>query len=126
MNKSALDPSPTSAAPAAPTNLSVATPSTLPTLTWSALSGAAFYDLWLDDATSGQGQLIRMPVKGISVMGRNTQGVRLVNLAPAGEGELLPDAVAGVTRVVSEEGDDGVNGAEGGAVDDSGDGTTEA
>src|SRR5262245_49888959 len=50
-----------------------------------------------------QGQLIRMPVKGISVMGRNTQGVRLVNLAPAGEGELLPDAVAGVTRVVSEE-----------------------
>jgi DNA gyrase subunit A len=50
-----------------------------------------------------QGQLIRMPVKGIGVMGRNTQGVRLVNLAPAGEGELLPDAVAGVTRVVSEE-----------------------
>ena len=50
-----------------------------------------------------QGQLIRMPVQGISVMGRNTQGVRLVNLAPAGEGELLPDAVAGVTRVVSEE-----------------------
>ena len=50
-----------------------------------------------------QGQLIRMPVKGISVIGRNTQGVKLVNLAPAGEGELLPDAVAGVTRVVSEE-----------------------
>ena len=49
------------------------------------------------------GQLIRMPVRGISVMGRNTQGVRLVNLAPAGEGELLPDAVAAVTRVVSEE-----------------------
>ena len=50
-----------------------------------------------------QGQMIRMPVKGISVMGRNTQGVRLVNLAPAGEGELLPDAVSAVTRVVSEE-----------------------
>jgi DNA gyrase subunit A len=50
-----------------------------------------------------QGQMIRMPVKGITVMGRNTQGVRLVNLAPAGEGELLPDAVAAVTRVVSEE-----------------------
>jgi hypothetical protein len=29
--------------------------------------------------------------------------VRLVNLAAAGEGELLPDTVAGVTRVVSEE-----------------------
>jgi DNA gyrase subunit A len=50
-----------------------------------------------------QGQMIRMPVKGISVMGRNTQGVRLVNLAPAGDGELLPDAVAAVTRVVGEE-----------------------
>ncbi|MBI5711407.1 MAG: DNA gyrase subunit A [Candidatus Eisenbacteria bacterium] len=60
------------------------------------------------------GQLIRMPVKGISVMGRNTQGVRLVNLAMA-EGELLPDTVAGVTRVVSEgeggNGDAGTNGA---------------
>src|SRR4029077_10035850 len=31
------------------------------------------------------GQLIRMPVKGIGVMGRNTQGVRLVNLAASGE-----------------------------------------
>jgi DNA gyrase subunit A len=56
------------------------------------------------------GQMIRMPVKGISVMGRNTQGVRLVNLAPGAgtgqpEGELLPDVVAGVTRVVSEEED---------------------
>jgi DNA gyrase subunit A len=50
-----------------------------------------------------QGQLIRMPVKGISVIGRNTQGVRLVNLAGAGEGELLPDTVAGVTRVVTDE-----------------------
>ncbi len=49
------------------------------------------------------GQMIRMPVSGISVIGRNTQGVRLVNLAAAGEGELLPDAVAAVTRVVSED-----------------------
>jgi len=56
------------------------------------------------------GQLIRMPVKGISIMGRNTQGVTLVNLAPT-EGELLPDAVAGVTRVVSE--DEGNGAAEG-------------
>lgn len=52
------------------------------------------------------GQMIRMPVKGISVLGRNTQGVRLVNLAAAGEeGNLLPDAVSGVTRVVSDEED---------------------
>ena len=55
------------------------------------------------------GQLIRMPVKGIGVMGRNTQGVTLVNLTPT-EGELLPDVVAGVTRVVSED-DEGDNGA---------------
>ena len=48
------------------------------------------------------GQMIRMPVQGISVLGRNTQGVRLVNLQPA-EGEMLPDAVSGVTRVVSED-----------------------
>jgi DNA gyrase subunit A len=49
------------------------------------------------------GQMIRMPVSGISVIGRNTQGVRLVNLAVAEAGELLPDAVAAVTRVVSED-----------------------
>src|SRR3989442_2643804 len=53
------------------------------------------------------GQMIRMPVSGISVIGRNTQGVRLVNLSPAGDGDLLPDAVAAVTRVVSED-DEGV------------------
>ena len=49
-----------------------------------------------------QGQMIRIPVKGIGVMGRNTQGVTLVDLKPT-EGELLPDTVAGVTRVVSED-----------------------
>ncbi len=66
------------------------------------------------------GQMIRMPVKGISVIGRNTQGVRLVNLAPAaGEGDLLPDAVAAVTRVVGEEDTGVVNGSggESGPVD---------
>jgi DNA gyrase subunit A len=52
-----------------------------------------------------QGQMIRMPVKGISVLGRNTQGVRLVDLKPS-EGELLPDLVSGVTRVVSEDDED--------------------
>jgi DNA gyrase subunit A len=58
-----------------------------------------------------QGQMIRMPVKGISVLGRNTQGVRLVNLAPAGDGQLLPDAVSGVTRVVTED-EEGAAGGE--------------
>src|SRR6185436_3426502 len=57
-----------------------------------------------------QGQMIRIPVKGISVLGRNTQGVTLVDLKPS-EGELLPDVVAGVTRVVSE--DEGAEVAEG-------------
>jgi DNA gyrase subunit A len=60
------------------------------------------------------GQLIRMPVAGISVIGRNTQGVRLVNLTSS-EGELLPDVVAGVTRVVSEDEGGGANGNGNGA-----------
>jgi DNA gyrase subunit A len=50
-----------------------------------------------------QGQMIRMPVKGIGVMGRNTQGVTLVKLEST-EGELLPDKVGSVTRVVPEDG----------------------
>jgi DNA gyrase subunit A len=59
-----------------------------------------------------QGQMIRMPVKGISVIGRNTQGVRLVNLAvsPEETGQLLPDTVGGVTRVVSEDDEGAANG----------------
>ena len=56
------------------------------------------------------GQMIRMPVKGIGVMGRNTQGVTLVDLSKS-EGDLLPDAVAGVTRVVREDDDTAVAGA---------------
>jgi len=56
------------------------------------------------------GQMIRMPVAGISVIGRNTQGVRLVDLKPE-EGQLLPDAVAAVTRVVNED-DGGAPGVE--------------
>jgi DNA gyrase subunit A len=50
------------------------------------------------------GIVIRMPVKGIRVSGRNTQGVRLVNLD---EGDLVMD----VARVVSE--DDRSEGVEG-------------
>jgi len=61
------------------------------------------------------GQMIRMPMSGISVIGRNTQGVRLVNLAAAETGELLPDAVAAVTRVVSED-DAGDSAADDGAA----------
>ena len=84
-----------------------------------------------------QGQMIRMPVKGISVIGRNTQGVRLVNLAVAPEesGQLLPDTVGGVTRVVSEDDEGGSNGdlaaadtsaaTDSGAATDAGDGAPE-
>ncbi len=43
-----------------------------------------------------QGVAIRMPVKGIRVAGRNTQGVRLVNLEPS-------DLVMDVARVVPED-----------------------
>ncbi len=44
------------------------------------------------------GMVIRMPVKGISEIGRNTQGVRLVNLEP---GDQLID-VAKVEEAVEE------------------------
>jgi DNA gyrase subunit A len=47
-----------------------------------------------------QGVAIRMPVKGIRVSGRNTQGVKLVNLD---ENDLVMD----VARVVSEDDGDG-------------------
>ncbi len=59
-----------------------------------------------------QGILIRMPVKGIRVAGRNTQGVKLVNLDSK-------DLVMAVARVVPEEEGEG---EVGGADDGSGDG----
>ena len=46
------------------------------------------------------GIIIRMPVKGIRVAGRNTQGVRLVEL----DGD---DSVRDVARVVPDEADEG-------------------
>ena len=45
---------------------------------------------------TGQGKIIRLRVGDISVIGRNTQGVKLINL---GEGEK----VVGVAKVVEEE-----------------------
>jgi DNA gyrase subunit A len=50
-----------------------------------------------------QGIAIRMPVKGIRVAGRNTQGVKLVNLESN-------DLVMDVARVVPEDGTEGVDG----------------
>jgi DNA gyrase subunit A len=55
-----------------------------------------------------QGILIRMPVKGIRVAGRNTQGVKLVNLDDK-------DLVMAVARVVPEEEGDGTEGSDDGA-----------
>jgi DNA gyrase subunit A len=62
-----------------------------------------------------QGVLIRMSVKGIRVAGRNTQGVKLVNLDAA-------DLVMAVARVVpEEEGEEGAEvGAEGEGPEDEG------
>ena len=45
---------------------------------------------------SKQGILIRMPVKGVSVIGRNTQGVRLMKLSPG-------DAVMSTAKIAKEE-----------------------
>ncbi len=52
-----------------------------------------------------QGIVIRMPVKGIRVSGRNTQGVKLVNLD---EGDIVCD----VARVVIEDDEGGEEGLE--------------
>ncbi|MDB4888282.1 MAG: gyrase subunit, partial [Gemmatimonadetes bacterium] len=61
-----------------------------------------------------QGILIRMPVKGIRVAGRNTQGVKLVNLDEK-------DLVMAVARVVpEEEGEEGDVEAEAGIEAESG------
>ena len=54
---------------------------------------------------SSTGTLVRTTVDGISVQGRNTQGVRLIRL---GEGERL----VGIERIESLEGEDGEAGAE--------------
>ena len=45
---------------------------------------------------TGQGKIIRLKVGDISVIGRNTQGVKLINL---GEGEK----VVGVAKLMEEE-----------------------
>ncbi len=50
-----------------------------------------------------KGLLIRMYVEGISTLGRNTQGVRLIKMKHG-------DAIADVTRLVIEDGDEDVEG----------------
>ena len=58
-----------------------------------------------------QGVIIRMPVKGIRVSGRNTQGVKLVELHSG-------DVVRDVARVVQEEEGEGAEEAAGVAEDE--------
>jgi DNA gyrase subunit A len=41
------------------------------------------------------GVMIRLPVSGISVIGRNTQGVRVINL---GDGDRVTDVACVVTE----------------------------
>ena len=48
------------------------------------------------------GQAIRSPVKGIRVIGRATQGVRLMKLGKDESGKSL-DRITDVARIVSEE-----------------------
>ena len=43
------------------------------------------------------GIIIRTPVKGISVIGRNTQGVRMMNIENG-------DSVGTITRIIGENG----------------------
>jgi DNA gyrase subunit A len=45
------------------------------------------------------GKLIRTPVRGISVIGRNTQGVRLIDLEPG-------EKVVGVATLAEKENDE--------------------
>jgi DNA gyrase subunit A len=56
---------------------------------------------------TNQGMLIRMPAKGISVIGRNTQGVRLITL------ESKEELVVAVARVAEAGPDEGADGGEG-------------
>jgi DNA gyrase subunit A len=70
--------------------------------------------------------LVRTPVRDISVVGRNTQGVRLIRLE---EGDQL----SGLDRIAGEPGagdpaigdPDGDSSADGGEADDSGAGSGE-
>ncbi len=60
-----------------------------------------------------KGIMIRVPVEGIRISGRNTQGVKVMNLA---SGDLVVD----VARVVKE--DEAAEGEAEGEGDDDGDG----
>src|SRR5437773_12564403 len=51
-----------------------------------------------------KGIMIRVPVEGIRISGRNTQGVKVMNLTP---GDLVVDVAREVKEDEAETGDDG-------------------
>jgi DNA gyrase subunit A len=55
---------------------------------------------------SQKGILIRLPIRDIKVIGRNTQGVRVINLDDG-------DRVIDVARVIASEEENGENGGNG-------------
>lgn len=63
------------------------------------------------------GQAVRSPVKDIRVIGRSTQGVRLINLA-------ADDKLIGICRVVQVEDDDVIEGEDAGEGEEPGDDAT--
>ena len=68
--------------------------------------------------TTKRGIMIRMAAADLRVMGRATQGVRLINLK---SGELI----ASVAKVPASENEEGVEGAEGAAPSEGGEGSAE-
>jgi DNA gyrase subunit A len=63
--------------------------------------------------TTSQGMVIRMKMKQVSVIGRATQGVRLINLQPEDEVTDVAKIATASEEVESEEGGNGANGAAG-------------
>jgi hypothetical protein len=47
-------------------------PNLKPTYTWSGVTGASFYDVWVDDTTAGQSEVLRTQVAATSVVSTRT------------------------------------------------------
>jgi hypothetical protein len=50
---------PSGSAPPIPANLTLQVAGIRPTYAWSAVAGASYYDVWVNDLTSGQGEVLR-------------------------------------------------------------------
>ncbi len=58
---------PAGAVPAIPGILAISNPGVLPTYTWSTVSGANIYEVWVNDTTTGQGEVLRTQLAGNSL-----------------------------------------------------------